>query len=763
MKYSAAQIAAIKAANPVDTVVAETVQLSKDGRRLVGKCPWHPDDSPSLDVNIHKDGGVWCCRVCEKRGGDVVAWVMQRDRVSFAEALRTLIARASLSMDPEGQKPKMSERYTYEDELGEPVAVVERWEPGFRGRAKTFVQKKRSKSGWVSGKSQRQVMYRLPNVLDAVARKETIYVVEGEKCVHALESAGATATTCAGGAKASMNEWTGDFAAPLEGAKVVVLPDCDDAGRALGKHIAQVLEDVANDVTVIELDGPKGYDVADWLSGGHSLRELRALADKAAKKIELRFFKFTDSGNAERFARMHGEDVRYCAAADAWYVWDKKTWRKDELGEVLGRTRDTVRAMAKEAAENESESFEKWAHRSESASSRRNMLSLVKGERGISVYPGDFDADPFLLVVDNGTLNLQTGELREHRRADLCMKRSPVVFDKNAKAPAFEKFLERTLPDPEVRGFMQCFFGYSMTGVVREHVFPICWGVGGNGKGTLFEAVRYALGDYSKQISSEVLLAKKETHPTGLADLMGLRLALASETDSGRALAEGTVKQLTGGDRISARFMRQDFFEFVPTHKLILATNSKPIVRGTDEGIWRRMRLIPFEAKVKGAEIDTRLGEKLKAEAAGILNWVLEGCLRWQKSGLPEPDAIMNATDAYREDQDVLGIFIEDRTHPEGHVKASDVYAAYAKWAEARGERALSQTAFGRQMTDRGFGRKKVKGHKVYDQLRLKKPHEFNKGDGQLSPQSQPSPQGNQGQDYESGWGDSWDGFSGVP
>src|SRR5215208_2414346 len=322
------------------------------------------------------------------------------------------------------------------------------------------------------------------------------------------------------------------------------------------------------------------------------------------------------------------------------------------------------------------------------------MISLA--ESSLPVRAEEIDADLWLLNASNGTIDLSTGELREHRRENIITKLAPVEYDPDAKAPVFEAFLARVLPSEALRRFVQRAVGYADTGIDSEEILTIFYGVGANGKSTLVNILMEALGDYAMQAAPELLLAKRGSHPTELADLFGARFVASVEVDEGRRLAESLVKQLTGRDPIKARRMREDFWQFGPTHTVFLATNHRPEVRGTDHAIWRRIKLVPFEVTIPESEQDKRLAEKLRKELPGILAWIVRGCLEYQRNGLGEPEEVKAATEGYRSEMDVLAAFIEDRcvVHPKAHVGATPLYRAYKDWCEDAGESQLTQTKF---------------------------------------------------------------------
>lgn len=265
--------------------------------------------------------------------------------------------------------------------------------------------------------------------------------------------------------------------------------------------------------------------------------------------------------------------------------------------------------------------------------------------------------------------------------------------------------------DSDVIGFVRRFAGYSLTGTVHEQKLVFCHGTGANGKSTFLNTLRAILGDYGIQLDPTVLTASAhESHPTGLTDLRGARFVATIETEQGRRLNEPLVKQLTGGDPIRARRMHKDFFEFQPSHKLWFAGNYLPRITGTDAGIWRRLALLPFEASFAGNAADRTMGERLAAEAAGILAWAIRGCQEWQKTGLAVPTRVTAATDEYRAGQDHVGRFLADccSTGEGLHVTARDLRAAYERWCGEQGEQPWAARTVGRELGARGYDSAKV-------------------------------------------------------
>jgi putative DNA primase/helicase len=431
----------------------------------------------------------------------------------------------------------------------------------------------------------------------------------------------------------------------------------------------------------------------------------------------------TDLGNARRLVDTFGEDLHYVAQWGKWLAWTGTRWKLDVSGEVdrkaklvteqiTGEGRYLLSKAATDASQIKAATdVIRFGLRSQSSRSLVDMVRVAATEPGIPVFVDGLDADPWSLSVANGTLDLRTGTLRPQRRQDLITKTSPVEYSCEATCPRFEEFLERALPDPEVKSFVQRAVGYSLTGVTTEHVLFIAHGSGANGKSTLMEVLLDMFGDHGAPAAPRLLVLEKHSeHPTAVADLHGRRLVVSQEVQEGHRLDEALVKQLTGGDTLKARQMRQDFWSFRPTHKLWLACNHKPAIRGTDFGLWRRIRLIPFEVAIPSEEQDRQLGEKLRAELPGILHWAVEGCLAWQREGLNAPKAVTVATDSYKLDSDLVGMFLDEScvTGISHQVRSADLFEAYLAWCVSNGiDRPLPMKALVQQLDERGYDRTK--------------------------------------------------------
>lgn len=423
--------------------------------------------------------------------------------------------------------------------------------------------------------------------------------------------------------------------------------------------------------------------------------------------------RYTDLGNARRLVAEHGHKLRHVPAWERWYQWDGTRWAVDDTGEAARCAKTMARKLVDEAqTEPDGDKRKKLvaaAKRAESWPGIRAMLALAATEPGIALAPTQLDAHPTLLNTRTGVLDLETGQLREHDSTLHLTKVTAAGYVPDAAAPEFARFLERVQPDPEMRQFLARLLGHTLTGQVTEHLMAILHGIGANGKSTLTELVRHTLGDYAATTDPGLLIDRGDAHPTGIADLFGLRLAITHETDSGRRLAEGTIKRLTGGDRIKARRMRENFWEFDPTHSIIMVTNHQPIVNGDDEGIWRRLRMVPWPVVIPLAERDGKLPERLSTEIDGVLSWLVTGYQEYRSRGLAEPGAVTAATAAYRADADALGRFLEERCILAAgyRTRSAELFAAWSGWCSGEGLAAGTQKTFSTNLINRGFDKAK--------------------------------------------------------
>jgi putative DNA primase/helicase len=426
---------------------------------------------------------------------------------------------------------------------------------------------------------------------------------------------------------------------------------------------------------------------------------------------------YTEFGNAFKFLARFGEDFRYVVEWKGWIGWDGTRWKRD-LGDVAVREKakvisqslwQDVLAMSGEMAAGGSNAAKfkhllKFANSSCTAKGTAATISLARSALPIEVK--QLDRHDWLLNVVNGTLDLRTGKLRKPRREDFLTKLCPTAYVKEAPCPTWERFLSDVFQaNEELIRYVQRILGYGLTGDVSEDVLPILWGEGSNGKSTLVHAVMHVLGeDYGGTAPRELFAVNKGgRHPTEIMTLQGKRLMAASETEAGQQIDEALVKLLTGGDDIAARFCCKDYTTFEPTHKLLLSTNYKPQIKGTDDAIWRRPALIPFAVQFTGENRDKDMPKKLEAQREGILRWLVRGCLDWQEQGLAPPECVQLATASYRAEQDVVGRFIEQccQTGEKCVAEARVLWQAFKVWAAEEGEGEGSQHAFGHELRRR--------------------------------------------------------------
>jgi putative DNA primase/helicase len=449
---------------------------------------------------------------------------------------------------------------------------------------------------------------------------------------------------------------------------------------------------------------------------------------------------YSDLYNARALVLFHGDTLRYCFPWKSWLTWTGTHWQRDTSGAVMRLAKATIKLLARQVEDlDEKEAKALLAHikGSLAATKLKAMMELAQSEPGIPVQPEDLDADRWLLNCANGTLDLQTGTLRPQRQADLLSKCLPLVYDPDATCPTWERFLWRIMggsqgedspdmPAGELENrrraddrakalidFVQRAVGYSLTGSTREQCIFILHGPTKTGKSTFLATLRALLGPYGRQADMESFMHKdRQEVRNDLADLAGSRVVCALESQEGRRLSENLIKQMTGGvDIIKARFLFQEYFEYQPQFKIFLGTNHKPVICDTDSAIWERIRLVPFTIQIPKPERDKTLDEQLHKELPGILAWAVRGCLEWQRfKELQEPEAVEQATQAYRDEMDDVGRFLHEvcfvGAKDTYQVQASLLLKEYHQWC---GQNVMTGKAFAKALTDKGYDCKHTK------------------------------------------------------
>jgi P4 family phage/plasmid primase-like protien len=457
--------------------------------------------------------------------------------------------------------------------------------------------------------------------------------------------------------------------------------------------------------------------VAEWLDYEGDV-DPAPEAQQAGEREEGRPPAYSDIALADRFAERRASDTRYVAAMGKWLMWNGARWLFDATFAARNSATRVCRVAAAECGK------KRVASLIASARTVSAVERLAMADRRIAATVDQWDRDPWLLNTPAGIVDLRTGDIRPADPADHITKMTGVSPDADCPTPLWNKFLERiTNGNPELIAFLQRRSGYALTGVTTEHALSFDYGTGGNGKTTFLNALIECMGDYHKRAPIETFTASNsDRHPTELAGLVGARLVTAVETEEGRRWAESRIKALTGGDPIAARFMRQDFFEYVPQFKLIIIGNHKPSLRSVDEAIKRRFHLVPFTVTISPEERDKDLGEKLKTELPGILAWMIQGCLDWQKQGLNPPTAVVEATKAYLDAEDATGAWIEECCERSEHSwrKVGELYASWSQWAEKNGEDAGTMRRFAHSLEVHGLTFQRRHGGRGYCGLKLK-------------------------------------------
>nr|WP_303248726.1 phage/plasmid primase, P4 family [uncultured Ruminococcus sp.] len=434
---------------------------------------------------------------------------------------------------------------------------------------------------------------------------------------------------------------------------------------------------------------------------------------------KMRAYTFDDMGNAERFVDLFGENVRYCYTEKKWYFYNSMRWSVDNLGVILRMADKCVEAMKAEAklylqADEESggdmaKAFEKHMKSSRSNKSKKAMLNEI--EHHLPILPIQMDRYKMALNTPSGIINLKNGDVKAHNPEYYFTKITSVDCADAADCPRWLAFLDDIFAgDKDLIRYIQKAVGYSLTGSTAEQCAFFLYGTGRNGKSTFIDVIRDVFGDYAANIQPETIMVKSSQSNainSDIARLKGARLVTSVEPNEGVRLNEGLLKQLTGDDTVTARKLYSEEFEFKPEFKLWMATNHKPIIRGTDTGIWRRIHMIPFNVQIPEDKVDKNLTHKLKAEMTAIFKWCIDGCLMWQREGLQMPAAVLKSVREYRREMDVISAFIEDKCTLEGTVQASMLYAAYASWADSNNEYCMSNTKFSTELAKRF---EKIKG-----------------------------------------------------
>jgi putative DNA primase/helicase len=435
-------------------------------------------------------------------------------------------------------------------------------------------------------------------------------------------------------------------------------------------------------------------------------------------------FKMNDTGNSQRLVSFYGEDIKYTPHSGQWYLLDSGCWAPDTKKKIVELAKESVALISTEIVNtddaNQQQNLRSHQRRSGSRQAIDNMIALSKSDPRIAVSLHEINANPLLLGTPEGVLNIDSGSIVE--TADFITKRIPTAFDPHATCPRWNQFLhEITGGNPNFISFVQRAVGYSLTGLTQEQCLFFLHGSGANGKSVFLNVISTLFGDYAEMAPSTLLSPKGNPDHVAIAGIHGARLVVASEVEENSKFSEALIKQLSGGDPVTARSNYKDYFTYTPQYKIWIMGNHRPLIRGTDNGIWRRLKLIPFEVTFPPNKQDKDLEGKLKGESPGILNWALKGYKDWREQGLNEPEIVTMATHEYRSDMDVIGSWIEQEcvAIPEEAILGT-LYHNYEKWADESGECTVTRNSFGRKLKERGYMSRKSNGKVLLKGLGIK-------------------------------------------
>ena len=685
------------------------------GKFLIGDVLGSPGDSLEVVLNGDK-AGLWTDRATGA-GGDIFALIgahsgidVLHDFPRVLDAAADLLGRSRSIRVPKARKQDVpvdelgpaTAKWDYLDAAGHLLAVVYRYDPpGQKKQFRPWDAKRRKMAP-----PDPRPLYNQPGIASAAQ----VVLVEGEKCAQALIDMGIVATTAMHGANAPTDKT--DWSA-LSGKAVLIWPDRDKPGWEYATQAAQaILSAGAKSCHVLyppedAVEGwdaadaiAEGFDVATFLAHGPRL-QMHDVADDSDPVVSSDESVWgTEDALALSFTRRYHRDWRYVAGWGKWLVWDGQRWRTED---TLAAT-DLIRSVCRQTALRADNP--RVATKLASAGTVSGVERLARADRRHAATTDEWDADPWLLNTQGGVLDLKTGRMRPHERTDRMTKITTAT--PGGDCQTWRQFIDEvTGGDKELEFYLQRMVGYALTGSTQEHALFFLYGTGANGKSVFVNTLATILGDYATNAPMDTFMeTRTDRHPTDMAGLRGARFVAAIETEQSKRWAESKLKNLTGGDKISARFMRQDFFEFFPQFKLFVAGNHKPAIRNIDEAMKRRLHLIPFTITVPPERRDKNLQQKLLAERDGILAWAVQGCLDWQRHGrLKPPQRVVDATEEYFEAEDALGRWLDERCVRETCAKSltAELFNDWKQWAEAAGEFVGAQRRFSDQLITRGL------------------------------------------------------------
>jgi len=706
----------------------------RKGKFLIGDVLGSPGDSLEVVLDGEK-AGLWTDRATGD-GGDIFDLIaahlgadVQADFPRVLQHAADLLgqspptpARKSKKEAPVDELGPATAKWDYLDADGHLIAVVYRYDPpGQKKQFRPWDAKRRKMAP-----PDPRPLFNQAGIKDAAQ----VVLVEGEKCAQALIDVGVVATTAMHGANAPIEktDWS-----PLSGKAVLIWPDRDKPGWDYAAQAAQAIlsagakschvlyppEEAAEGWDAADAIA-EGFDVATFLSHGPRLQMHDVTNDAEPTVSSDESVWGTEDALALAFTRRYHRDWRYVATWGRWLVWDGHRWRNED---TLAAT-DLIRSVCRHAAVRTDNP--KIAAKLASSGTVSGVERLARTDRRHAATTDEWDADPWLLNTPGGVVDLKTGRTRLNERADRMTKITTAT--PRGLCPQWMAFLANiTGGDVELQAYLQRMVGYCLTGATSAHALFFLYGTGANGKSVFANVISTILGDYAATASMDTFVETRgDRHPTDLAGLRGARFVTAIETEQGRRLNESKVKAITGGDKISARFMHKDFFEYTPQFKPVIVGNHKPAIRNIDEAMRRRLHMVPFTVTIPPEKRDPRLTEKLLAERDGILAWAVAGCLAWQRSGLQPPACVQAATAEYFEAEDALGRWLDERCVRASNAKSltAELFTDWKQWAEAAGEFIGTQRRFSDLLITRGLEKwRNSVGVRGFQGIGLKQPH----------------------------------------
>ena len=694
----------------IEQLITRFDKVKRNGTNsYICRCPAHKDEEPSLSIKEIEDRILIHCHAgCDT--GSILGYVGVELKDLFTQNSTPTLTwqeKVRVWQDQKKGKLKLEALYPYYDDQ---LQTVLYYKARYEGKEIRHFRVKDNEVIWKNVfKGVKKTLYNKSAISQAVKEQKPIYYVEGEKDVHTLQQLELLATT-AGGATA----WVEDFKHYFEGLDVIILQDNDEAGEQLSKKICADIASVAKTVKVVIPSSTPHGDVTDYLNEGHTKHELLELIKQVEEEKLLtkpyKNYRLDDTDNAETMVQMFSDRLCFAYDVNKWYLYNGIKWKEDRVDAVRLLAGEMIERMGKDFAlilgkmpegrEKKKQTFLYNAHLKNCRSYRGKTSILNETKHLLPIVSTQFNKSRELINLPNGTYHIHEKTLKEHSATDYLSQVTNVNLVEGAKAPNWEKFIDEIfLGDKELIHYVQKAIGYSLTGLTREQCMFIGYGDGANGKGVFKDVLSYILNDYVKCPQAETISQIRQGSEASpdIINLMDARLVVCVESNKGVRFNEGLIKQLTGEDEVTARRLYCEPISFLPQFKMWLFTNHMPEVVGTDKGIWRRLKIIPFKLDLPEEKKDRNLKEKLMKEVEGILWWCIQGIDMYLKEGLKEPDSVIQLVAEFKEESDTLGLFLNECTvsRKGSSVQAKDLYQRYVEWCRLNNEVPDNKTRFG--------------------------------------------------------------------